>query len=97
MLLLAAAGVRETKSKVRGAGNVAGPRRIDEVGASGGAGKKDQAGNAGVAKVGSVSLKHVYEIAKIKQSEQRLKDLDLKGLVKSVIWQAGSIGVVVVP
>ena len=47
--------------------------------------------------VGTVSLKHVYEIAKIKQSEKRLSSLDLKGLVKSVVWQAGSIGITVVP
>ncbi|KEF55590.1 uncharacterized protein A1O9_08340 [Exophiala aquamarina CBS 119918] len=47
--------------------------------------------------VGTVSLKHVYEIAKIKQSEMRLSNLPLYGLCRSVIAQAGSIGVQVVP
>jgi large subunit ribosomal protein L11 len=70
---------------------------VDEEGAMGKAGKKEQTGNAGVGGVGKVSLKHVYEIAKIKQSEKRLSSLELKGLVKSVIWQAGSIGITVVP
>jgi large subunit ribosomal protein L11 len=64
---------------------------------------------------GEVSLKHVYEIAKIKQSvsasfwprrelyadretqELRLSGLSLEGLCKSVIAQAKSIGVKVVP
>lgn len=53
-------------------------------------------GNAGLGVVGSVSLKHVYEIAKIKHSEQRLSGLTLKSVVKSVVAQAGSMGVVVV-
>jgi large subunit ribosomal protein L11 len=47
--------------------------------------------------VGEVSLKHVYEIAKIKQSELRLSGLSLEGICKSIIAQAKSIGVTVVP
>lgn len=47
--------------------------------------------------VGTVTLKHVYEIAKIKQSELRLSGLSLQGLCKSVIAQAKSIGVAVKP
>lgn len=54
-------------------------------------------GNAVKGTVGTVSLKHIYEIAKIKQSEPRLSGLSLEGLCKSVIGQAGSVGVVVVP
>lgn len=54
-------------------------------------------GNAALGNVGKVSLKHVYEIAKIKQSETRLSGTSLESLVKSVIAQAGSIGVVVEP
>ncbi|KAJ9602625.1 mitochondrial 54S ribosomal protein YmL19 [Cladophialophora chaetospira] len=46
--------------------------------------------------VGTVSLKHIYEIAKIKQSETRLSGLSLEGLCKCVIWQCKSIGVKVV-
>jgi large subunit ribosomal protein L11 len=47
--------------------------------------------------VGQVSLKHVYEIAKIKHSELRLSGLSMEGIAKSVIAQAKSIGVTVVP
>ncbi|KAF7869721.1 hypothetical protein EAF04_004505 [Stromatinia cepivora] len=46
--------------------------------------------------VGTVSLKHIYEIAKIKQSELRLSGLTLEGLCRSVIAQAKTIGVKVV-
>jgi large subunit ribosomal protein L11 len=47
--------------------------------------------------VGTISLKHVYEIAKIKQSELRLSGLSLEGICKSVIAQAKTVGVVVQP
>ncbi|KAI9848780.1 MAG: hypothetical protein M1838_000390 [Thelocarpon superellum] len=47
--------------------------------------------------VGEVSLKHVYEIAKIKRAEMRLSGISLEGLCKSIIAQARSIGVKVVP
>ncbi|GAD97096.1 mitochondrial 54S ribosomal protein YmL19 [Paecilomyces variotii No. 5] len=53
--------------------------------------------NPGKDVVGQVSLKHVYEIAKIKHSELRLSGLSLQGLCKSVIAQARSIGIEVVP
>lgn len=52
--------------------------------------------NPGRETIGQVSLKHVYEIAQIKQSEPRLSGLSLEGLCKSVIAQARSIGVKVV-
>lgn len=51
----------------------------------------------GMESVGEVSLKHVYDIAKIKQSEVRLSGLSLTGLCKSIIAQAKSIGIRVVP
>jgi large subunit ribosomal protein L11 len=47
--------------------------------------------------VGEISLKHVYEIAKIKQTELRLSGLSLEGLCKTVIAQAKSVGVKVTP
>lgn len=68
-----AAGVKERKSRIRGAME---PGR--EI-------------------VGEVSLKHVYIIAQIKHSEARLSGLSLSGLCKSVIGQARSIGISVVP
>ncbi|KAK4097389.1 mitochondrial 54S ribosomal protein YmL19 [Parathielavia hyrcaniae] len=60
-------------------------------------GKRKGASNPGKETVGTVSLKHVYEIAKIKQSELRLSGLSLEGLCRSIIYQAKSIGIAVVP
>ena len=60
-------------------------------------GKLKGVGNPGKETVGTVTLKHVYEIAKIKQTELRLSGLSLEGLCKTVIAQAKSIGVEVVP
>lgn len=60
-------------------------------------GKIKGANQPGRQSVGTVSLKHIYEIAKIKQSELRLSGLSLQSLCKSVIWQCKSIGVNVVP
>ncbi|KFY06077.1 hypothetical protein V492_08159, partial [Pseudogymnoascus sp. VKM F-4246] len=53
--------------------------------------------NPGKESVGTVTLKHVYEIAKIKQSELRLSGLSMEGVCRTVIAQAKSIGVTVVP
>lgn len=59
-------------------------------------GKRKGASQPGHETVGSVTLKHVYEIAKIKQTELRLSGLSLEGLCKSIIYQAKSIGLDVV-
>jgi len=59
-------------------------------------GKRKGASKPGHETVGSVSLKHIYEIAKIKQSELRLSGLSLEGLCRSIIFQAKSIGLEVV-
>jgi large subunit ribosomal protein L11 len=72
-LLLKAAGVGETKGKLKGANN------------------------PGSEHVGTISLKHVYEIARIKQTELRLSGLSLEGLTRSVVAQAKTVGVKVVP
>ncbi|KAJ5107015.1 hypothetical protein N7456_003690 [Penicillium angulare] len=53
--------------------------------------------NPGHETCGQISLKHVYEIAKIKHTETRLSGLSLQGLCKSVMSQAKSIGIQVVP
>ncbi|KAF2268459.1 ribosomal protein L11 [Lojkania enalia] len=96
-LLLSAAGVLPTKNKIRGAGNVPGPMNNHE----GNKGKTSTSsptnGNATKGTVGTVSLKHVWEIAKIKKEEGRLSGLSMEGLCRSVVGQAGSLGVVVVP
>ena len=54
-------------------------------------------GNAGTGVVGQVSLKHVWEIARIKGTETRLEGVGMERMVRSVVAQAGSLGVVVVP
>lgn len=59
-------------------------------------GKRKGATKPGHESAGTVSLKHVYEIAKIKQSELRLSGLSLEGLCRSIIYQARSIGLDVV-
>ena len=46
--------------------------------------------------IGKVSLKHIYDIAKIKQTEARLAHMSLQGLCKCVIGQARSVGLEVV-
>ncbi|KAF2088418.1 ribosomal protein L11 [Saccharata proteae CBS 121410] len=98
-LLLAAAGVKPSKNqKLRGAGNVPGPKNNKEGATGKQAGKNAEVrGFSATGTVGTVSLKHVYEIAKIKHSEPRLSGLTVEGLAKSVAAQAASIGIVVVP
>ncbi|KAI9672013.1 MAG: hypothetical protein M1829_004557 [Trizodia sp. TS-e1964] len=60
-------------------------------------GKLQGAKQPGKEWVGTVSLKHVYEIAKIKCSELRLSGIPLKGMVRSVCRQAKTVGIEVVP
>ncbi|CAG9936949.1 unnamed protein product [Clonostachys rosea f. rosea IK726] len=61
-------------------------------------GKKGRKGaqKPGHESIGTVSLKHIYEIAKIKQSELRLSGLSLEGLCRSIIFQCKSMGIDVV-
>ncbi|KAI0997150.1 hypothetical protein K3495_g11036 [Podosphaera aphanis] len=54
-------------------------------------------GKSGSEIIGTISLKHVYEIAKIKHSELRLSGLSLEAICKCVIAQAKSVGVEVKP
>ncbi|OCK82780.1 ribosomal protein L11 [Lepidopterella palustris CBS 459.81] len=96
-LLLAAAGVMPSKQKIRGAGNVPGPLNNQEGARGKQSASSPTTGNAVVGSVGTVSLKHVFEIAKIKQEEVRLSGMSLEGMCRSVVAQAASIGVVVVP
>lgn len=58
--------------------------------------KRKGAAKPGHELVGTISLKHVYEIAKIKQSELRLSGLSLEGLCRSIIYQAKTMGITVV-
>lgn len=47
--------------------------------------------------VGTISLKHIYEISKIKKTDDRHKNLDLKTICSSVILTANVVGVQVLP
>ncbi|KAF4549046.1 Ribosomal protein L11 N-terminal domain-containing protein [Elsinoe fawcettii] len=67
---------------------------VDKTGKASG---KDLMGNAKLGTVGTVSLKHVYAIAQIKSEEARLKGLGLEKIARSIVGQAGSMGVLVVP
>jgi len=58
---------------------------------------KQGSGRPGHDFVGTVSLKHVYEIAKIKQTDERHKEQDLKAICGAVISTADVIGIKVVP
>jgi len=60
-------------------------------------GKIKGASQPGKQIVGTVSLKHVYEIAKIKLTEPRLTGLSMEGMVRSVVGTAKTMGVAVVP
>lgn len=46
--------------------------------------------------VGTVSLKHVYEIAKIKATDQHLKHLRLEAIASTIVGTARTIGIQVV-
>ena len=77
-------------------GDVQDARDRYEVSATGKAAGKEMNGNAKLGTVGTVSLKHVFEIAKIKQTELRLSGTSLQGLCRAIIHQCKSIGINVV-
>ena len=44
--------------------------------------------------VGEISLKHVFEIAKVKHTDEAVREaISLKGLVRSIVGQAASLGI----
>ena len=78
-LLLSAAGVAPTKNKIRGAGNVPGPMNNHEGQKGKTSTSSPTVGNAVHGTVGTVSLKHVYEI-------------ELGGHCKEHCWAGGEFG-----
>jgi large subunit ribosomal protein L11 len=46
---------------------------------------------------GSISLKHIYEIAKIKQADDHLKHLPLESIARMVLGSCKSLGLKAVP
>jgi large subunit ribosomal protein L11 len=61
------------------------------------AGIEKGTGKPGHEVVGTVSLKHVYEIAKIKATDAHLKHLRLEAIASTVVATAKTLGVQVVP
>lgn len=60
------------------------------------AGLEKGAKQPGKEEVGSVSMKHIYEIAKIKQQDKALQGTRLESICRSVISTAKSMGVKVI-
>ncbi|KAI9303132.1 50S ribosomal protein L11 [Cunninghamella echinulata] len=60
------------------------------------AGIEKGASKPGTEIVGNVSLKHVYEIAKVKQKDANLQHLSLESICGSIIGVAKSVGIQVV-
>ncbi|KAF8528895.1 mitochondrial ribosomal protein L11 [Hysterangium stoloniferum] len=46
---------------------------------------------------GTISLKHIYEIAKVKQTDGHLKHLPLESIARMVVGSSRSLGLRVVP
>ena len=47
--------------------------------------------------VGTVSLKHVYEIAKIKATDEHMQDLSLENIARTILGSDRTLGIQVVP
>lgn len=47
--------------------------------------------------IGTITLKHVYEIAKIKSTDEHMKSLPLESIARMVVGSARSLGIQVVP
>ncbi|EIW82205.1 ribosomal protein L11 [Coniophora puteana RWD-64-598 SS2] len=61
------------------------------------AGIEKGTGRAGHETLATISLKHVYEIAKIKATDDHLKHLKLEAIARTVVGSARSLGIQVVP
>jgi len=54
-------------------------------------------GKPGHEVVGTISLKHIFEIAKIKATDDHLKHLRLEAIASTVVGSAKTLGIRVVP
>jgi large subunit ribosomal protein L11 len=61
------------------------------------AGIEQGSGKPGQGHIGTISLKHIYEIAKIKQADESMRDVPLESICRAVISSAKTVGVKVVP
>jgi len=61
------------------------------------AGIEKGSGRPGHETIATISLKHVYEIAKIKAADDHIKHLTLESIARTVVGTAKTLGVQVVP
>ncbi|KAG8855604.1 hypothetical protein FRB96_006799 [Tulasnella sp. 330] len=61
------------------------------------AGIEQGTGKPGQGTVATLSLKHIYEIAKIKHTDDHLKHLPLQSIASTVIGSAKTLGIAIVP
>ncbi|KAI8871326.1 ribosomal protein L11 [Ramicandelaber brevisporus] len=61
------------------------------------AGIEKGSGSTGHEVAGKISLKHIYEIAKIKQHDENLRHLPLRSICRMLIATSNTMGVLVVP
>lgn len=61
------------------------------------AGIEKGTGKPGYEVAGTVNLKHIYEIAKIKATDEHLKHLPLESIARTIVGSARTLGVQVVP
>ncbi|MED6208893.1 hypothetical protein PIB30_049401 [Stylosanthes scabra] len=60
------------------------------------AGIESGSGRPGHVTASTLSLKHVYEIAKVKQNDHYLQNMSLEAITKSIIGTANSMGIQIV-
>lgn len=56
-----------------------------------------ETGKPGGTPVGTLNLKQLYEIARIKASDEHMQHIPLEGIARSVLGSCKSMGVAVVP
>jgi large subunit ribosomal protein L11 len=61
------------------------------------AGIEKGSGIHGTTSAGKISLKHIWEVAKIKQKDAKLQGLELESICKSVVGTAKTLGLEVAP
>lgn len=60
------------------------------------AGIEKGSGKPGEKAIGTISVKHVYEIAKIKQTDEHMSHLPLESIARTIVGTAKTLGVEVV-
>ena len=61
------------------------------------AGIEKGTGKPGHSIAGTISLKHVYEIAKIKQTDEHMRHLPLESIARTIVGTAKTLSIEVVP